>query len=314
MNRMPIRLAPMAGVTDWPFRTLCAQMGADICYTEMISAMGLLCAPKSNVATGHLLAVGEKEAPLIAQIFGRDADVMARAAKELEQTGRYIGIDINMGCPAQKIVSGGQGSALMKEPLLAGRIMETVSKNVLLPVSVKMRLGWDENSQNAVQMAHIARESGIKEITVHGRTRNQHYQGKADWDGIKRVKDSVKITVFANGDIFSASDALYLLKHTGCDGVMVGRGALGNPFLFRQIKALLAGAEETCPTPSDRVRTALDHIEMMCAWKREDIAVKEMRKHIAWYIKGVHGAARMRQKVNLAMTKGELCEALLQLI
>lgn len=305
-----LRLAPMAGVTDWPFRTLCFQMGAQMCYTEMISAMGYLSVPAHHIATAQLLEVGPDEGLLAVQIFGHDPEVMAKAAARLQNTGKFIGIDINMGCPAHKIVGGGEGSALMREPVLAGRIMEKVVRAALLPVSVKLRLGWDDDSRNVLELARIAQESGVREITVHGRTRMQQYSGKADWDAIAQVKQAICIPVIANGDIFSASDALNILAHTGADGLMIGRGALGNPWLFSQIRALQNGLMQAPPMFLERCETALRHAEMMCAWKPESVAVAEMRKHLSWYIQGVHGAARMRVKINQAQTLNQVRQAL----
>ncbi len=314
MIDLPIRLAPMAGITDWPFRTLCFEQGAQLCYTEMISAMGYLSAPKKSVAMKQLLEIGPDEGPIIAQLFGREPEIMAKAAIKLEETGKFIGIDINMGCPAHKVVGSNEGSALMKDLGLASAIMEAVTKAATLPISVKMRLGWDENHINCVELAKRAQQAGVREIAVHGRTRTQFYSGKADWQAIKQVKEAVSIPVLANGDIFHASDALSILEVTGCDGLMVGRGALGNPWLFAPIKARFNGVEAAAlPTLEQRVDMALRQTVMMVQWKGEDIAVKEMRKHVAWYIQGVRGAAQMRARVNQAGTFEDLQKALMEI-
>jgi len=314
MIKNPVRLAPMAGITDWPFRTLCFEKGADVCYGEMVSAMGYITAPAKSVAIRQLITLGPDEGPVIGQIFGRDPKIMAEAAKKMADSGRFQGIDINMGCPAHKVVGSFEGSALMKNLPLASAIIEKTVKAVSLPVSVKMRLGWDETHMTCVELAHIAEACGAKEITVHGRTRMQFYAGKADWLAIKKVKEAVKIPVLANGDIFTAADALSILEVTGCDGILIGRGALGNPWLFEQVKAALDGKEVLLPAISDRVRMALRHGEMMRLWKGEALAVKEMRKHVAWYIRDVRGAARMRAGVNLAVSFDELKAAFDELL
>jgi len=301
-----LRLAPMAGVSDWTFRVLCFEQGCDAAYTEMISAMGLKCAPPGNIATTQLLETHPSEGTIYVQIFGKEPEVMAWAATQLERTGRFIGIDINMGCPAQKIAGSGEGSALMREPLLASRIMKAVVRATLLPVSVKLRLGWDESSINVLELARIAQESGIQSVIVHGRTRSQQYGGKADWDKIAKVKQALSIPVYGNGDVFDAQDAKRLLTHTGCDGLLIGRGAMGNPWIFAQAKALLKGEEVRLPTLSQRVETAVRHARMLTAWKGEYIAVREMRKHVGWYAGGLKGASKLRVMANSAKTLVEL--------
>ncbi len=306
---MPIpdlRLAPMAGVSDWPFRLLCFEQGCDAAYTEMVSAMGLKCAPPGNLATAQLLETHPLEGPVYVQIFGKEPEVMAWAATRLEESGRYRGIDINMGCPAPKIAGSGEGSALMREPMLAARIMEKVVKAVTLPVSVKLRLGWDESSVNVLELARAAQEAGVKSVIIHGRTRSQQYGGKADWDKIAQVKQALSIPVYGNGDVFDAQAALRLWKHAGCDGLLIGRGAMGNPWIFSQAKALFRGDEVCLPTISQRVETAVRHARMMAAWKGEGVAVREMRKHVGWYAGGLKGAAKLRGLSNAAKTMAEL--------
>ena len=294
-----VRLAPLAGVTDWPFRLLCFEQGCDCAYTEMVSAMGYLYAPKDQPATACLLERHPDEPKLILQLFGKEPDIMARAAEELSSIGRYEGIDINMGCPAPKIACAGEGSGLLRTPDLAESIMKSVVKASHLPVSVKLRLGWDESCINVLDMARRAEDAGISEITVHGRTRQQQYAGEANWDYIAQVKQAVKIPVLGNGDIFTAEDGLRRLKETGVDGLMIARGAMGNPWLFSQLKAVLQGGEAHVPTVHDRIETVLRHYNMLLNWKSRRIAVNEMRKHIGWYLHGTRGAAQMRARINL---------------
>ena len=306
MTACDLRLAPMAGVSDWPFRLLCFEQGCDAAYTEMVSAMGLKCAPPGNAATAQLLQTHPEEGPVYMQIFGKEPDIMAWAAAKLEQTGLYRGIDINMGCPAPKIAGNGEGSGLMQKPELAQAIMHAVVKAVSLPVSVKMRLGWDENTINVLDLAKAAEQAGVQSVIVHGRTRSQQYGGKADWDAIARVKQALSIPVFGNGDVFGAEDALNMLSHTRCDGVLIGRGAMGNPWIFSQTKAALIGEEPIMPSLSQRVETALRHAQMMAQWKGESVAIREMRKHIGWYAGGLKGASRLRTMANAAKTMAEL--------
>lgn len=294
-----IRLAPLAGVTDWPFRLLCFEQGCDCAYTEMVSAMGYLYAPKDQPATVSLLERHPDEPKLILQLFGKEPDLMARAAEELSSTGRYEGVDINMGCPAHKVACSGEGSGLLRTPDVARCIMEEVVKASHVPVSVKFRLGWDESCINVVDMARMAEDAGVSEITVHGRTRQQQYAGDANWDYIARVKETVSIPVLGNGDIFTAEDGMLRLRESGVDGLMIGRGAMGNPWLFSQLKAQLRGGEAHVPTVHDKIDMALRHYRMLLGWKSRRIAVNEMRKHIGWYLHGIRGAAQMRAKINL---------------
>lgn len=306
-----IRLAPLAGVTDWPFRLLCFEQGCDCAYTEMVSAMGYLYAPKDQPATACLLERHPDEPRLILQLFGKEPDLMARAAEELSSAGRYEGIDINMGCPAHKVACAGEGSGLLRTPQLARRIMEEVVKASHVPVSVKFRLGWDDSCINVLDMARMAQDAGISEITVHGRTRQQQYAGEADWSYITKVKQTVDIPVLGNGDIFSAQDGMRRLRESGVDGLMIARGAMGNPWLFSQLKAMLQGGEAVVPTVHDKIAMALRHYRMLLEWKPQRVAVNEMRKHIGWYLHGVRGAAQMRARINLIDQPEEVFRALL---
>lgn len=310
MSHCDLRLAPMAGVSDWPFRLLCFEQGCDAAYTEMVSAMGLKCAPSGSLAVEQLLKVHPDEGPVYVQIFGKEPEIMAWAAARLNDSGQYCGIDINMGCPAPKIAGNGEGSGLMQTPQLAQAIISAVVKASLLPVSVKLRLGWDESTINVLDIAKAAEQAGVHSVTVHGRTRNQQYGGKADWDAIAKVKQSLTIPVFGNGDIFQAGDAKSMLEHTKCDGVLIGRGAMGNPWLFSQAKAACDGELPVAPTLSQRVQTALRHARMMVEWKGEDVAIREMRKHIGWYAGGLKGASKLRTMANAAKTMDELEDCL----
>lgn len=305
-----IRLAPLAGVTDWPFRILCFEQGCDCAYTEMVSAMGYLCAPKGQPATENLLIRDAREPKLILQLFGKEPEIMAKAAAELSRCGKYDGIDINMGCPAHKVACSGEGSGLMRTPEIASAIMEQVVKASALPVSVKMRLGWDSDSINVLEMARRAEDAGVQEITVHGRTRQQQYSGEADWDMIGQVKQTVHIPVMGNGDIFTAQDAIRRMEETRVDGVMIARGSMGNPWIFRQIKARMNGLEAPMPTNVERLQMILRHYRMLLEWKEEYVAVREMRKHIAWYLHGLRGAAQIRTKINTLTKPEEVFEAL----
>ena len=308
-----IQLAPLAGITDWPFRLLCFEQGCDCATTEMVSAMGYLCAPKQQ-ATVSLLTRAPGEPKLILQLFGKEPELMARAAAELSACGRFDGIDLNMGCPAHKVACSGEGSGLMRTPEVARRIMEDVVRASCLPVTVKCRLGWDAEHINVLDFARMAEDCGVAGIAVHGRTRQQMYAGEADWDMIARVKQHVSIPVIGNGDIFTAEDALRRLRETGVDGVMIARGALGNPWIFHQIRDALSGRSPYQPTLREKVDMALRHYDMLLGWKPEHVAVGEMRKHIGWYLHGVRGAAQLRAQINTMNDPAQVRDTLLNLV
>lgn len=293
-----VRLAPMCGITDYIFRTICYEQGCDLAYTEMISAMGYLCAPEQR-ATKELMIRGTDEPSLILQLFGRDPDIVAEAAGRITASGIYDGIDLNMGCPAKKIAPSGEGSGLMRTPKIAEQMMRRTVAASSVPVTVKMRLGYDRDHINVIDFARMAEDAGITSITVHGRTREQQYSGEADWEMIARVKQAVRIPVIGNGDLFTAEQAIRCQKASKTDGVMIGRGAMGNPWIFREIKARMEGREYRPVTNDERYRMMLRHYKDMLDCKPERIAVNEMRKHIGWYIKGMNGAAAFRAKINL---------------
>ena len=289
-------LAPMAGVADRAFRELCVEYGASYVVSEMVSSKGLtMCDRKSKT----LLLLSEKEMPAAAQIFGNDPEIMAQSAKSCLEYNP-VAIDINMGCPAPKIAGNGGGSALLKNPELAQRIMESVRQAVDIPVTVKIRLGWDSDSINCIEMAQRAQEAGMDAITVHGRTRQQMYAPPVDRSMIAEVKRNVDIPVIANGDIVDGISAARRIEDTNCDYIMVGRGALGRPWVFSQINAYLKqGIILPEPPVSERMRVMVKHIQRICEYKGERTGIREARKHAAWYIKGVKGAAAYRQQVGM---------------
>lgn len=288
-------LAPMAGVTDLPFRVLCKEQGADLVYTEMISAKGIY---YHNKNTEKLWEIAETERPAALQLFGSEPELMADMAAEIEDRNFDI-LDINMGCPVPKVVNNGEGSALMKNPELAGKIVKKVSGRIHKPVTVKFRKGFHDSMINAVDFAKCMEENGAAAIAVHGRTREEYYSGKADWEIIAEVKHAVSIPVFASGDIFSVEDAVRCEKETGCDGLMLARGVRGNPWLFHQIKTWQeTGICEEKPEFSEVLAMILRHARMLMDFKGELMGMREMRKHVAWYTAGYKNSASIRRKVN----------------
>ena len=302
-------LAPMAGVSDMPFRKICAAMGAALTYTEMVSAKGLLYSPDRSA--GLLLQANDGK-PTALQLFGNDPELMADMA--LKHGVGYEIVDVNMGCPVPKVVKDGQGSALMLQPELASRIVRVMADRVNVPVTVKIRKGWDDNSINVVDFARLMADSGAAAIAVHGRTREQYYSGKADWACIAEVKNAVSVPVIGSGDVFSGKDGYAMLQQTGCDAVMVARGAQGNPWIFAEINALLSNEPYLEPAIEERLRVAWEHAEGLRAIKDDHIAIQEMRKHLCWYIKGVPQAARWRNTLNAVASFEELKGILSQII
>ena len=301
----------MAGITDYAFREIARQYGADLCVSEMVSAKAM---HYKDEKTAVLARVRTNDRPIGIQIFGSEPDIMAESAY-LISTNSYEHnlsdtppdyIDINMGCPVKKIVSNGEGSALLKNPTLCGQIVKKCVEVSKVPITVKIRAGWDNDSINATEVAKIVEANGASAITIHGRTRAQMYEPYANWDIIKEVKKSVNIPVIGNGDIFTAQDALRMYEETGVDSIMIGRGALGNPFIFEEIKCLLEGKSYTPPTVFEKIATARKQVALMIEDKGETIAICEARKHLAWYIKGLHGCTDIKVAINKATTFEEI--------
>ena len=309
-DKTPIILAPMAGVTDHAFRLICAELGADMCVTEMISAKAVQFNDKK---TYELARIGEDECPCALQLFGSDADIIADSASRLIAHARNgngavpVMLDINMGCPVKKVAGNGEGSALMKTPSLVGEIVRKSAECVDLPVSVKIRAGWDVNSKNAPEIAAVAEANGAALVTVHGRTRTQMYTPGVDYGIIAEVKANAGIPIIANGDIYNAEDALRVLEVTECDGIMIGRGALGDPFIFSEIRCALDGKPFERPAPETVIGYAKKHLELLVKEKGE-VGVLEFRKHAAWYTKGMRGAAEVRRSMNSAVTCEQMHE------
>ena len=300
-------LAPMAGVTDLPFRLLCREQGCGMVVTEMVSAKAIL---YKNKNTKELLTVRPEERPAAVQLFGSDPEIMAEIAAQIED-GPYDVIDVNMGCPVPKIVNNGEGSALMKDPKRAEAVLSAMVRAVKKPVTVKFRKGFNDESVNAVEFAKMAESCGVAAVAVHGRTREQYYSGKADWDIIRRVKEAVKIPVIGNGDVFTPEDAGRLLEETGCDGIMVARGAKGNPWIFHRINHYLE-TREALPGPSvQEIREMiLRHSRMLVDYKGERVAMREMRSHMAWYTSGLAHSASIRREINGVETMEGLIDLL----
>lgn len=302
-------LAPMAGVTDLPFRLICKELGCGLLYTEMINAKAL-CYDDKN--TKKMLNILDEEHPVAVQIFGSEPEFMGKAAQILNDYPNEI-LDINMGCPAPKVVKNGDGSALMRNPKLAGQVLDQVVKNSKKPVTLKIRKGWDDNSVNALEIAKIAEDCGICAITIHGRTREQYYSGQADWDIIGEVKSQISIPVIGNGDVTSVEDAIRIKDHTGCDAIMIGRGAQGNPWIFKRIDHYMkTGQLLDLPSKDEKIDIAIKHMDLAIKEHGEYVAVREMRKHIGWYLKGMKHSARFRDQINHMVTAKEVIDTLNQ--
>lgn len=303
----PVILAPMAGVTDLPFRLLCKEQGAGLLCMEMVSAKAIY---YNNKNTEALMEIRPEECPVSLQLFGSDADIMAEMAKRIEERPFAI-LDINMGCPVPKVVNNGEGSALMKNPKLVEEIVSKVSRAISKPVTIKIRRGFDDNHLNAVEIAKIAESAGAAAVAVHGRTREQYYSGKADWECIRAVKEAVKIPVIGNGDITDAHAAKAMFEQTGCDGVMIGRGAQGNPWIFREVvQYLQTGEIPDRPTMAEVRKIVERHAALQLEIKGEYTGVREMRKHLAWYTTGYPNSAKFRQMVNCMETMEDLIKSL----
>ncbi|AGB40158.1 putative TIM-barrel protein, nifR3 family [Halobacteroides halobius DSM 5150] len=307
----PVILAPMAGVTDLPYRQVVSEVGGcGLVCTEMVSAKGLV---HGNERTEKLLEISNNQQPVSLQLFGNDPQTLAQAAKRVVEISNPEIIDLNVGCPTPKIVKNGYGSALMKEPYLLGEIVKAMDKAVEIPVTIKIRTGWDGERINACQIAKIAQENGAAAIGVHGRTREQFYQGQADWEIIKEVKETVSIPVIGNGDIFKPEDAIEMIDQTGCDAVMIARGAQGNPWIFaRTAHYLKIGELLPPPSPQEKIDKTIYHLEKLVDYKGEYVGIREMRKHASWYLKGLRNCTAIKDKINQTQSKEEMKELLIK--
>lgn len=290
----PFILAPLAGITDAIMREICSSMGASLTYTEMVSAKGIY---YDDIKTDRLLYIPKDAGMTSIQIFGSDPYIMGEAARKIDKRNNDY-LDINMGCPAPKIVKNGDGCALMKNPELIYKIIKSVKNNTDKPVTIKIRKGLNEDSINAIEVAKVAEEAGVAAIAIHGRTREEYYSGEADWEIIKEIKKACKIPIIGNGDIFTPIDAELMLKMTGCDYVMIGRASLGNPWIFKELNAYHFNEEFSPPSFDEKIQIILKHFDGLMDLKGEYIAVREMRKHIAWYVKGMKNAAKIRNEIN----------------
>lgn len=299
----PFILGPMAGITDSSFRRICKSFGCSLAFSEMISSKGLY---YKDEKTEQLIKFTEEEKPVGFQIFGSDPEIMAFAARKLSERENDI-IDINMGCPVPKVVKNGDGAALLKNPVLVGKIVQAVVKNAGKPVTVKIRLGWDAGCINVIKIAKIIEDSGAVAVTVHCRTRDQYYAGRADWDYLEKIKAAVKIPVIGSGDVFTGKDAVCMLEKTGCDGVMIARGARGNPWIFQEARV---EAGLTCraanPSIDERVQVMIEHLLSLVEEKGEYVAVRQMRKHIGWYLKGFRHSVEIKRHMNELESKEEI--------
>jgi tRNA-dihydrouridine synthase B len=301
-------LAPMAGVTDLSFRVICKEMGVGLLFTEMVSIKGLY---YGDEKTREIMRIEDEEKPTVLQIFGSDPEIFKHVIDEkLNSNQDFEILDINMGCPAPKIVKNGDGSALMKDPERVREIVKTAVRSSNKPVTIKIRKGWDDDQVNAVEIAKIIESEGAAAVTVHGRTREEFYSGTADWDIIRRVKESVSIPVIGNGDIFKPEDIKSMIDYTGCDGVMIGRGARGNPWIFKMGNSLIEKGHYEEPSADEKIDMSMRHLDILIKNKGERIATREIRKHVAWYIKGLRGSAEIKDKVNKARSKEEIHEIL----
>ena len=301
-------LAPMAGVTDIAFRGLCKELGCGLLYTEMVSAKGLYYGSSNTEA---LMQISDLERPVAIQIFGNDPKIMASACEVFNTRTDICMVDVNMGCPVSKIVKNGEGSALMKNPKLAAEIIKEMKKVSTKPVTVKFRKGFDSNDVNAVEFAKYMEDAGIDAIAVHGRTREQMYEGKADWDIIRAVKENVRVPVIGNGDVFSVEAAMKIKEITNCDAIMIARGAMGNPWIFREVMQALNGEEVIYPTAVEKIDMCIRHLDLAVKYYEEIKAVREMRKHTSWYVKGLNNCTEIKDKINTKKSYDEVKEVLL---